>query len=73
MLHRDRNMRLIGRLNSEANAKTFGDYLTTLEIRYAVEPEADGRWAVWVFSEDQLEASRQALAGYLENPERREI
>lgn len=68
MLHRDRNMRLIGRLNSEANAKTFGDYLTTLEIRYAVEPEADGRWAVWVFSEDQLEASRQALAGYLENP-----
>lgn len=68
MLHGHRNMRLIGRLNSESNAKTFGDYLTSLEIRNSVEPEADGHWAVWVFSEDQLEASHQALAGFLKNP-----
>ena len=69
MLHGHRNMRLIGRLNSESNAKTFGDYLTSLEIRNSVEPEADGHWAVWVFSEDQLEASHQALTGFLENPD----
>jgi len=68
MLHSHRNMRLIGRLNSESNAKTFGDYLTCLEIRNSVEPEPDGRWAVWVFSEDQLEASHKALAEYVENP-----
>jgi GlpG protein len=61
-------MRVIGRLNSESNARTFGDYLTCLEIRNSVEPEADGQWAVWVFSEDQLEAGSQALAGFLENP-----
>jgi GlpG protein len=61
-------MRLIGRLNNESNAKTFGDYLTCLEIRNAVEPEPDGHWGVWVFSEDQLEAARQALAGYLQHP-----
>lgn len=65
MLRGHRNMRLIGRLNSESNAKTFGDYLTCLEIRNSVEPEPDGQWAVWVFSEDQLEASSQALADFL--------
>jgi len=68
MLHGHRNMRLIGRLNSESNAKTFGDFLTCLEIRNAVEPEPDGQWAVWVFSEDQLEASHQALADFLAHP-----
>jgi GlpG protein len=57
-------MRLIGRLNSESNAKTFGDYLTCLDIRNTVEPEPDGQWAVWVYSEDQLEAASQALADY---------
>jgi GlpG protein len=61
-------MRLIGRLNSEATAKTFGDYLACLEIRNTVEPEPDGHWAVWVFSEDQLEAAHQALAAFLQNP-----
>ena len=61
-------MRLIGRLNTESNAKTFGDYLTSLDIRNSVESEPDGGWAVWVFSEDQLEASHEALAGYLQNP-----
>jgi GlpG protein len=61
-------MRVIGRLNSESNAKTFGDYLTCLEIRNLVEPEPDGQWAVWVFSEDQLEASHQALADFVAHP-----
>ena len=61
-------MRLISRLNSESNAKTLGDYLTCLEIRNTVEPEADGQWAVWVYSEDQLEAAGKALADYLANP-----
>jgi GlpG protein len=61
-------MRLIGRLNTEPNARTFGDYLTSLEIRNTVEPEADGQWAVWVYSEDQLDAAGKALADYLANP-----
>jgi GlpG protein len=61
-------MRLIGRLNSESNAKTFGDYLTCLDIRNTVEPEPDGHWAVWVYSEDQLEAAGKALADYLNSP-----
>lgn len=68
MLPRHRNMRLIGRLNSESNAKTFGDYLTCLEIRNSVESDSDGSWAVWVLSEDQLETAHQALADFQANP-----
>ncbi len=68
MLHGHGIMRLIGRLNSESNAKSFGDYLTCLEIRNAVEAEPDGQWAVWVFSEDQLEASHQALTDFVAHP-----
>ena len=61
------NMRLIGHLKTEASAKTFGDYLTSMNIRNVVEPESDS-WAVWVYAEDQIEAGHHALAGYLENP-----
>jgi GlpG protein len=32
-----------------------------------VEPDAEG-WAVWVYSEDQIETGSQALTAYLQNP-----
>jgi GlpG protein len=60
-------MRLIGHLKSEASAKTFGGYLSSLEIRNMVEPDAEG-WAVWIYSEDQIEKGSQALTAYLQNP-----
>jgi GlpG protein len=60
-------MRLIGHLQNESSAKTLGDYLVSLDIRNLVEPDADG-WAVWIYSEDQIEAGRQALASFLANP-----
>lgn len=60
-------MRLIGHLKTEASARTFGDYLTSVNIRNLVEPESDS-WAVWVYAEDQIDAGHSALAGYLENP-----
>jgi GlpG protein len=60
-------MRLIGHLKTETSARTFGDYLTSLNIRNLIEPESDG-WAVWVYAEDQIEAGHSALAGYLANP-----
>src|SRR5271157_3590777 len=60
-------MRLIGHLKSESSAKTLADYLVSLDIRNQVEPDADG-WAIWVYSEDQIEAGRQALSSYLNNP-----
>ncbi len=60
-------MRLIGHLKNEASAKTFSGYLVSRDIRNLVEPDAEG-WAVWINSEDQIEAGQQALAAYLQNP-----
>jgi GlpG protein len=60
-------MRLIGHLKSEDSARTFGGYLSSLDIRNMVEPDAEG-WAVWIYSEDQIEKGNQALTAYLQNP-----
>jgi GlpG protein len=60
-------MRLIGHLQNETSAKTLGDYLVSLDIRNMVEPDGEG-WAVWIYSEDQIEAGRQALTNFLSNP-----
>jgi GlpG protein len=60
-------MRLIGHLKNEASAKTFGGYLSSLDIRNMVEPDSDG-WAVWIYSEDQIEKGSLALTDYLQNP-----
>ena len=59
-------MRLIGHLKNEASAKTFSGYLVSKEIRNLVEPDAEG-WAIWIHSEDQLEAGQQALAAYVQD------
>jgi len=68
MLLANGSMRLIGLISNETNAKAFGDYLTSLDILNSPEPEPDGQWAVWVHSEDQMEAGRNALATFLANP-----
>jgi GlpG protein len=60
-------MRLIGHLQSEASARTFGGYLSSLDIRNMVEPDPEG-WAVWIYSEDQIETGSRALTAYLQNP-----
>lgn len=62
-------MRLIGHLQNEKQAKTFGDYLAGLEIKNLTEPEADGTWAVWIYSEDHLEKGRDLLKGFRANPD----
>jgi GlpG protein len=60
-------MRLIGHLKNESSAKTLADYLVSVDIRSLIEPDAEG-WAVWIYSEDQIEAGRQAFSNYLQNP-----
>jgi GlpG protein len=60
-------MRIIGHLENEARAKTLGDYLTSVDIRNQVEQDDQG-WAVWIHSEDQMDAGKQALTAYLQNP-----
>ncbi|HEY3857245.1 MAG TPA: rhomboid family intramembrane serine protease [Verrucomicrobiae bacterium] len=58
---------MIGHLKNEASARTFGGYLSSLEIRNMVEPDSEG-WAVWIYSEDQIEKGYQALTDYIKNP-----
>lgn len=61
-------MRRIGHLKNEASAKTFSGFLVSRDIRNLVEPDSEG-WAVWIHSEDQIEAGQQALEAYLLNPD----
>ncbi len=60
-------MRIIGHLRDETSARTFGDYLTSLEIPNTPESESDGQWSIWVHAEEQVEAGQAALAQFLQN------
>jgi GlpG protein len=60
-------MRIIGHLDSASDARRFGDYLSVQGIANQVEREPDGRWAVWVHSEDLLGKAAEALARFREN------
>ena len=63
-------MRLIGHLESESHAESFGDYLYARDVENSVEEE-DGRWAIWVHAEDQLEDATRLLEEFLREPEDR--
>jgi GlpG protein len=60
-------MRLIGHLRNEDAARTFSRFLVSRDIRNQVEADTDG-WAVWIHSEDQIEAGQRALEAYVRNP-----
>lgn len=61
-------MRLIGHVTGEANAQLFSDYLSSLEIKSSIDHDDGNNWAVWIYSEDQVEASKQQLAKFIANP-----
>jgi len=60
-------MRLIGHIESDKDARTFGDFLYVQGIEN--EAERDGnRWAIWVHSDDQIPAATKLLGEFLANP-----
>lgn len=61
-------MRLIGHVTGEVNAQLFSDYLSSLEIKSSIEHDEGNKWAVWIYSEDQVDTGKQRLAEYLANP-----
>jgi rhomboid protease GlpG len=61
-------MRHIGDLPDEALARRLGDYLLAGGVKTAVEPE-DGRWAVWVVDEDNVEQAREEFARFQDDPD----
>lgn len=62
-------MRQIGSVPDEAAARKLADYLLTQGITTRLDPAADGRCAVWVHREDQVEAARRELAAFVASPD----
>src|SRR5207247_10162338 len=61
-------MRMIGHMENETGARMFSEYLYSQGIDNQVEPERDGRWAVWVHAEEQIAGAEALLKGYWQNP-----
>ena len=60
-------MRLIGHLDNDKDARTFGDFLYVQEIETDFEHEGN-QWAVWVRSDDHVATATQLLAEFRANP-----
>ena len=60
-------MRLIGHLPNESSAARFSDFLFIQGISNIVEAESDG-WAVWIYSEDEIQKAKEFLLAYIGNP-----
>ena len=61
-------MRHIGNVETENQARLFGDYLYTRGIRNQVEPDGDNSWMIWVADEAQLDDARNSLVRFRANP-----
>src|SRR5690349_16747644 len=61
-------MRMIGHLNGEGQARTFGDFLYAHGMDNQIEADKDGSWSVWIHSEEDLERAKGLLAKFQENP-----
>ena len=61
-------MRMIGHVENEPAARTFSDYLYVKGIRNQLEAESDGRWAVWIHAEEEVEPAHDLLRSFLGNP-----
>jgi GlpG protein len=60
-------MRLIGHLNSDLEARTFGDFLYVQGIETQFEEDGP-RWAIWVKSDDDLARAGKLLEEFRANP-----
>jgi GlpG protein len=60
-------MRLIGHLDSDKDARTFGDFLYVKGIETSFEPDGN-RWAIWVHSDDHLADASRLLEEFRANP-----
>ncbi len=58
---------MIGHLPGEADARAFSDYLYAQSIDNEIEPERDGRWALWIHAEEQIADAEARLRHYREN------
>jgi len=61
-------MRLIGRLDNELSARTFGDYLLAQGIENQLEFEKDAGWGLWIRDEDKLQRAAALLLAFRQDP-----
>lgn len=61
-------MRQIGTIPDEDHARRFEDYALTRGIKTRLEQD-DGRWAVWVYDEDQVAQGKEELESFQQNPD----
>lgn len=61
-------MRQIGTIPDEDHARRFEDYALTRGIKTRIEQD-DGRWAVWVYDEDQVAQGKEELESFQQNPD----
>jgi rhomboid protease GlpG len=61
-------MRLIGHVENETNAHTFGDYLYVQGIENQIEFTKDQGWGIWVNEEEKLETATNLLVAFRQNP-----
>jgi GlpG protein len=62
-------MRSIGQIIGVERARKLGNYLLFHGIENQIEAETDGSFSVWIKEEEQVEAARTILAGFLNNPD----
>jgi GlpG protein len=62
-------MRLIGQVADEKQARTFYNVLSHRGMDSQIEEREDGRWDVWVVSEDHFKSAIALLNEYLKNPD----
>jgi GlpG protein len=61
-------MRMIGQIENQPGANSFGDYLYLQGIKNKVEIERDGAWSIWVYDEEEIDRARQMLEQFRRNP-----
>jgi GlpG protein len=59
---------MVGECDRRELAQRFSDYLLTLKIGSETR-ERSGRWAVWVFSEDDVARATEEFSRFIESPE----
>jgi GlpG protein len=62
-------VRAIGKIDSEAHARRFLDYLYARGLGGQVDPARDGQWTVYVHAEDDLAPASEAFERFLANPD----
>src|SRR6187397_1104243 len=62
------DMRQIGNLSTEQDARRFADYLLTQGVESKALKESDGQWAIWVRDENKLDQAREHYTHFQSNP-----